>query len=192
MVTRNRLVILAFSSLAWTAAASAQPHAIDTAKSVMTVHVSKGGAFSAFGHNHEIAAPIKGGKADTTAHSIELSVDAAALRVRDPDASEKDRAEVQKTMLGPEVLDSERYREIVFRSTSAKPAGPGSWLVSGTLTLHGQTRPVAVKVTERGGHYVGQALIRQTEFGITPIKVGGGAVKVKDEVRIEFNVELAK
>jgi hypothetical protein len=35
-------------------------------------------------------------------------VDARALRVIDKDASEKERGEVQKTMLGPEVLDSER------------------------------------------------------------------------------------
>jgi hypothetical protein len=28
----------------------------------------------------------------------------------------------------------------------------------------------------------------QTDFGITPIKIGGGAVKVKNKVRVRFDV----
>jgi hypothetical protein len=32
---------------------------------------------------------------------------------------------VQKTMLGPEVLDSEAHQEIVFKPTAAEPAGQG-------------------------------------------------------------------
>mgnify|MGYP003298491664 CR=1 FL=1 len=62
----------------------------------------------------------------------------------DKDESEKDRTEVQKTMLGPEVLDSEHHQEIVFKSTGAEPAGQGRWTVHGNLTLHGQTHPVMV------------------------------------------------
>ncbi|HEV2687217.1 MAG TPA: YceI family protein [Bryobacteraceae bacterium] len=189
---RNRIAIFALSSLAWIAAAIAQPRAIDTTKSVMTVHVYKGGAFSAFGHNHEISAPIRSGSADITGHHVELTVEASALRVRDTDASEKDRAEIQKTMLGPAVLDTERYREIVFRSTAAEPAGTGAWNVSGALTLHGQTKTVAVRVSEKAGHYIGQVALKQTDFGMKPVKVGGGAVKVKDEIRIEFDIQLAR
>src|SRR2546426_9565205 len=89
--------------LAWTGAASAQHHAIDTQRSVMTVRVYRTGVFSALGHDHEIAAPIAGGSVDAAAHRVELRIDARALRVRDADASEKDRSEIQKTMLGPEV-----------------------------------------------------------------------------------------
>ena len=100
------LLFLATSSLAWTVAASAQEQAIDIRKSVMTVRVYKAGVFSAFGHDHEIAAPITGGSADIATHHVELRMDAGALRVRDPKASEKDRNEIQMTMLGPEVLDS--------------------------------------------------------------------------------------
>ena len=38
------------------------------------------------------------------------------------------------------------------------------------------------------GHYRGSAKLRQTEFGITPVTIGGGAIKVKDEIRIEFDI----
>ena len=168
----------------------AQPRPIDTAHSLMTVKVSKAGAFAAFGHDHEIGAPIESGTVDAAAKRVEVNVRAGALRVRDPKASDNDRAEIQKTMLGPEVLDAGRYPEIAFHSTAAESAGPNAWRVTGQLTLHGQTRPVTVDVRDEGGRYVGSASLRQTDFGIKPIKVAGGVVKVKDEVRIEFQIQL--
>jgi polyisoprenoid-binding protein YceI len=184
------MLSLAASSLAWAASVSARPQAIDIRKSVMTVHVGKAGLFSAFGHDHDIAAPISAGSADT-AH-VELHIQSRALRVRDSRASEKERDEIQRTMLGPEVLDVERHPEIVFRSTAVEPAGPDSWRVRGTLTLHGRTRPVTVQVTERAGHYVGNSLLKQTDFGIKPIRIAGGTVRVKDEIRIHFDIQLAR
>jgi polyisoprenoid-binding protein YceI len=169
-----------------------ETHAIDTGKSVMRVRVYKAGVLSAFGHDHEIAAPIAAGKADPEAHTVELRVRAAALRVQDAKASEKDRAEIQKTMLGPEVLDADRHAEIVFRSTGVEAAGAGAWTVRGTLALHGENRPIAVEVREKEGHYVGSALLKQTDFGIKPVRVAGGTVKVKDQIRIEFDIQLAR
>ena len=179
----------------WAAAAAgllaAEPLAIDTAKSTMTVRVYKAGVFSAFGHDHEISAPVAEGKADRAAHTVELRVEAGALRVVDPKASEKDRAEIQKTMLGPDVLDTARFHEIVFRSTSVDAAGSGAWTLRGNLTLHGQTKPVAVEVHEKEGRYTGSALLKQTDFGMKPVRVAGGTVKVKDQVRIEFDIQLS-
>jgi len=170
--------------------AHGEQRAIATKTSEMTVRVYKSGVLSAFGHDHEIAAPIAGGSVDAGAHRVELRVNADAMRVRDPGTSEKDRAEIQKTMLGPEVLDVERYHEIAFRSTSAEKAGEGVWRVSGTLSLHGESRPVVVEVRERDGHYVGSARLKQSEFGIKPVKVAGGTVKVKDEIRVDFDIQL--
>src|SRR5258708_5275084 len=126
-------------------AASGQTRAIDTQKSTMTVHVSKAGVLSAFGHDHEISAPIAKGTADTATHHVELHVQAGALKVRDAKASEKDRNEIQKTMLGPEVLDVAHHPEIVFRSSGAEPAGEGVWKLRGSLTLHGESKPVVVE-----------------------------------------------
>jgi YceI-like domain len=54
-------------------------------------------------------------------------------------------------MLGPKVLDAEHYQEIIFRSNSAQPKGAGFWTVRGTLTLHGNARPVTVDVQEKDG-----------------------------------------
>jgi polyisoprenoid-binding protein YceI len=166
--------------------------AIDTGKSVMTVRVYKAGFLSALGHDHQIAAPISSGAVDNSARQVELHANAAALQVRDQKVSDTDGAEIERTMLGPEVLDSGRFPEIVFRSTGTEPTGPGSWRVQGNLTLHGQTRPVEVEVRETGGHYVGSARFKQSEFDIKPVKVAGGSIRVKDEVRIEFDIQLVR
>jgi len=83
-----------------------------------------------------------------------------------------------------------KYSEISFQSTKADQSGGGSWKVYGMLMLHGQTKPITVQVSEKNGHYVGQASLKQTDFGIKPIRVGGGAVRVKDELSIEFDIQL--
>jgi polyisoprenoid-binding protein YceI len=189
----QRTMLALCVSLAWTAPADAQQRAIDTEKSTLTVHVSKAGVFSALGHNHEIAAPIARGTVDATAHRVELHTSTGALQVRDPDVSDKDRAQIRTAMLGPEVLDAQRYPEIVFRSTAAEPSGTGSWRVAGTLALHGQTRAVVAEVKETAeGHYVGTSRFKQTDFDIVPFKAAGGAVRVKDEIRIDFEIQLMR
>jgi polyisoprenoid-binding protein YceI len=185
----RRIAFLVAISLICVLDVSAQQHKIDTQKSTLTIHVGKTGAFSGLGHEHEVSAPIQSGMADTGSHAaVEIHVDARALRVIDKDQSEKDRAEVQKTMLGPEVLDSENHQEIVFKSTSAEAAGQGQWTLRGNLTLRGQTRPVTVRVTLKNGQYTGEATVKQTDFGIKP--PGKAGVRAKDEVTIEFDVRL--
>ena len=91
-------------------------------------------------------------------------------------------------MLGPQVLDSAKYPEIRFESDTVEPAENGHWKAIGKLTLHGQTHPVMLEARLDAGHYRGSASLKQTEFGIQPVSVAGGAVKVKDEIRIEFEI----
>src|SRR5260221_7336349 len=186
----RRTVFLAGATLVCGLGANAQQHYIDTQKSTLTIHVGKTGIFSGLGHEHEVSAPIHNGTADTGLRpGVEVHVDARELRVVGKDEPEKDRAEVRKTMLGPEVLDSDQHPEIVFKSTGAEPGGPGRWTLHGNLTLHGQTRPVTVQVTLKDGRYTGAATVKQTDFGIKP--PGKAGVKAKDEVRVELDVKLA-
>jgi polyisoprenoid-binding protein YceI len=186
----RQILFLAVATLVCALSASAQQRSIDTQKSTLTIHVGKTGVFSGLGHEHEVRAPIHSGIADTGSHpAVEIHVEARELRVIDKSESDKDRAEVQKTMLGPAVLDSDHHQDIVFKSTSAEPVGPGRWTLRGNLTLRGQTRPVTVQVTLKDGRYTGESTVKQTEFGIKPPGVAG--VKAKDEVGIEFEVWLA-
>lgn len=171
----------------------AQTHKIDVKQSSLKISVLKSGFFSAFGHNHEIQAPIAEGTVEqSSSPAVSLRVESADLRVLDPDTSPDTRADVQKTMLGPQVLDVEHFPEISFRSTSVDSAGSNHWRVHGDLTLHGQTRPLVLDVTLVDSHYRGSVTLRQRDFGITPVSVAGGTVKVKNEVKIEFDILLQR
>ena len=185
-----RTVLLAAAIFVGVPGVSAQQHTIDTQKSTLTIHVGKAGVFSALGHEHEVRAPIHSGVAETGSHpTVEVRVDARALRVIDNDDSEKNRAEVQKTMLGPEVLDSEHHQEIAFKSTDVEPTGQGQWTLRGNLTLRGQTRPISVQATLKDGRYIGETSVKLTDFGIKP--PGKAGVRAKDKVTIQFDVRLA-
>jgi polyisoprenoid-binding protein YceI len=179
----RRIVFLAAASLVCVLDVSAQQRNIDTQKSTLTIHVGKTGAFSGLGHEHEVRAPIHNGTADTGSHpTVEIHVNARELRVIDKDDSDKERAEVQKTMLGPEVLDSQGHQEIVFKSTGAESVGEGRWMLHGNLTLRGQTRPITVQVTLKDGRYTGEATVKQTDFGIKPPGKAGSEPKTKLEL----------
>src|SRR3989442_14973896 len=189
MMTKLSLLalVISLSSVLWAADAPAGG-AIDPQKSSITVSVFKAGVFAAFGHEHEISAPMQQGSFTENPGSVELTVDARRMRVMDKGISEKDRAEIQQTMLGPKVLDSEKFPTIRFRSTRVELLGEGKWSLLGDLTIHGETRPVKVRVEGANGRYHGTAELKQKDFGITPVTVGGGAVKVKNELRVEFDI----
>lgn len=177
----------------------AQEREVDTAHSTIKLRVLKSGVFSAFGHNHEIEAHIADGRVHLGDNpSVAITVRARDLKVADPDASPKDRQEIQQTMEGPKVLDVERFAEISFKSTEIRmqggkeksEKGEQRWNVRGNLTLHGKSSPITMVVESRHDHYVGTCEVRQRDFGMTPVSVAGGSVKVKDEVKVEFDVVL--
>lgn len=187
------VILLLFITTTISAVLSAQARpspsstSIDTEHSTMTVHVYRSGLFSFAGDNHEIQAPIASGSLNEAERTVELRVDVRQMRVLDPNLSADKRSQVQGKMLSPDVLDPERYPEITFRSTGVDEKN-SNLSVRGNLTLHGETRPINVSVTRTQSRYRGSATVKQTDFGIKPISVAGGTIKVKDEVRIDFDI----
>jgi polyisoprenoid-binding protein YceI len=175
-------------------APNANKKEVDVAHSKMTVHVYKSGLFSAFAHDHDIDAPIKSAQLTTSDQdaAVALHVDARKLQVRDAAESESTRAKIQATMLGAQVLDADRFPEILFQSNAIEPRGPDHWMVHGRLAMHGAERPIAFEVAFKDDRYRGSATLKQTDFGMTPVTIAGGSVKVKDDVRVEFEIALAK
>ena len=174
------------------AAVGAEKRPIDAEHSRLIVHVGKAGFFSGLGHEHEISAPISRGEVELSAPaSVAFTVMAGKLAVLDPSESESTRAEVQKTMLGPTVLDAEKFPEIRFVSESVERLSDSHWKVHGKLTLHGQTQPVVLETRLEKGHYQGTASLLQSSFGVTPIRLAGGTIQVKNEVQIKYDIVLA-
>jgi hypothetical protein len=171
------------------ASLQAESRAIDTAQSKLTVFVYKSGLFSGFADDHVIDAPLaRGTVSDAPPLAVAIEVHAGDLKVRDPNLSASKRDEVQTRMVGPQVLDTMKFQSITFESTTVEPNGTDRWNVTGRLTIHGQTRPVTFPTTRANGRYRGTVLLKQRDFGITPISIAGGTVKVKDELKIEFDI----
>ena len=199
---RTHPYVLALLIAGAVSVAAQQTLAIDPATSKFTIHVDKTGFFSVAGDKHEIEAPIASGTIDEKAKTVTLKVEAAKLKALDPQLSADKRAEVQKKMEA-EVLEVTKYPEISFLSTEVTSDKIGHWNVKGELRLHGQAHPVTVSVTEPSTelalgkppavrHFNGTATLKQTDFGIKPITIAGGAVKVKDELKLEFQITAAE
>ena len=85
-------------------------------------------------------------------------------------------------------LEMKKFPEITFRSSRVQKLAEGQWKVDGDLSLHGVTQPVSLTVKQTGDSYTAHTVLKQTDFGITPISIGGGMIKVKNEVEIDFQI----
>lgn len=99
-----------------------------------------------------------------------------------------DRAEIKK-VLREKVLDAAAHPLITFRST-AVAGTPESFTIEGELTIRGRTRPVTVRGRLADGRAVGTATVVQSRWGIKPYSAFFGALKLADEVDVEFDVDL--
>jgi polyisoprenoid-binding protein YceI len=85
-------------------------------------------------------------------------------------------------------LETTKFPEITFRSSRIERIAGGQWKVDGDLSLHGVTKPVSLTVKQTGDSWTTHTVLRQTDFGIKPISIGGGMIKVKNEVEIDFQI----
>lgn len=193
--------ILIFALATATLAQQKGVYSIDGAKSEMEVHVYRDGVFKTFGHDHLIGAKKMSGQVQFDEGKIEnskvsLKVEAKSLTVIDSSQSRKDRQDVQATMISVKVLDAAKFPEILFTSTgvsSVKKIATGWELnLSGLLQLHGIEKMVSFPLRmHTEGHQLearGEVSLLQTEYGIAPVKVAGGTVKVKDKLKVTFAI----
>ncbi|MGA2714442.1 MAG: YceI family protein [Bryobacteraceae bacterium] len=175
--------------LAVTLPLSAQEKAIDTQRSTITIHVGKSGLLSAAAHDHTINAPISSGSIqESAAPHIEFTVESAQMTVKpDPKVDAKTQATIQMDM-EEMTLETKKFPGIMFRSSRIEKLTGGQWKVDGDLSLHGVTKPVSLTVKQTGDSYTTRTVLKQTDFGIKPISIGGGMIKVKNEVEIDFQI----
>jgi polyisoprenoid-binding protein YceI len=180
---------------------AARSYTIDSSRSSATIEVGKAGVFSfAAGHTHEVVAPSITGTiavdiSDPAQSNVRVTIDASALKVTGKGEPADDVPKVQETMSGTQVLDVQRYPQITFASTSvAFKNYTGAALdvvVTGQLTLHNVTRsivvPVAIRLEGDTVTATGRFPVKQTDYGIRPVSVGG-VVSVKDVLNISFTI----
>ncbi len=171
------------------------------AESRFQVEVSKAGLLAVLAHDHVIGIRGYSGRVVLSPRGIadsgmELRIDTRSLVVLDEKPSAADRAKITRSM-HEEVLESARYPEAIFRSTGVAGMTEGRdgeirFQLTGDLTLHGVTRAIVLPVTLRRlpGELraTGRYVLKQTDFGIRPYSTAGGAIKVKNEVVIDFQI----
>jgi polyisoprenoid-binding protein YceI len=135
--------------------AIAQRVPIDPAHSKVTVRVYKSGFLSGLAHDHEIHAPVAAGSVDVVHQAVEITFKVSEMKVIDTEASQSDRQEIEATMKGPKVLDMVQFPEISFASSRVASSRSGHSEATGTLKLHGVSRPVSVPVVLRADKYSG-------------------------------------
>ncbi len=173
--------------------------AIDSDVSQVVIDVGKAGVFSFAGHIHEVVARARGHVTfepdDWRRSAIALEFDAAALRVTGKGEPAADVPDVQRTMVSDQVLDVKRFPLIVFNSrrisVDGRKGNAGTVTIEGELTLHGRTRPMTIRVSatlDASGRLTarGSFSLNQTDFGIEPVTAGGGTVRVRDAVDVQF------
>jgi polyisoprenoid-binding protein YceI len=199
MGTVLRSVVMAAMSLG-AFAAQAKTLQLVPGESQVRIHVGKSGLFSEFAHEHDVSAPAFSGevswnKSDLSDGKVTATFDARRMTVI-PEHEPKDAPKVQATMLGPEVLDTAKFPRIRFSSkqVTSKPGASGEvqLQVTGELELHGMIRPITVPLRVEVGNGIleasGSVVLRQTDFGIKPIRLAGGAVTVPDEITVQLKL----
>jgi polyisoprenoid-binding protein YceI len=178
-------------------------YAIDKSSSKFTVRAFATGMLSTFGHSPTFAVRDFDGDLEFSPEaldktSLSLRVRAGSLEVMD-DIKNSDRQEIESTM-NRSVLETEKYPDISFATTrvSANSLGEGRYQanLNGNLTLHGIIRPIAIptQVTLMGDmlRAGGEFPLLQTNFGIAPVSVAGGTLKLKDEIKFVFDIVARK
>lgn len=132
--------------------------------------------------------------ADPARSSVTVTVDPGSLQVAEATGgvmplTDTDRAEIVKNVRG-KVLHTDAHPSITFRSTAVEGT-PESFTVTGDLTIIGVTRPVTIRGRLAGDRLTGATTVVQSQWGIKPYSALFGQLRVADEVRVEFDLDVS-
>jgi polyisoprenoid-binding protein YceI len=171
-------------------------------RSLVTIEVRRAGSLARFGHDHVVASrDLRGyvapdeGRADLYVPLERLTVDEPALRQAAGFAttpSEDDIAGTRGNMLD-KVLEADRFP---FARIRVSGTGAGAGTMGVEITLHGTTRALEapVQVDRRGDEIdvSGRLALDQSDFGIKPFSILGGAVQVQDRIELRFRITATR
>jgi len=178
---------------------------IDTARSIAVIRVYRAGQLARFGHDHVVAsrdirgfvllsADVQQGRADLYVPLDTMTVDEPALRAQADFQTQPSLVDIENTRRNmlDKTLESTRYPFAVLHLTPR----PGQLLpnisVNADITLRGNTRtqvvPVDIEASAGLLRISGQFGLHQSEYGIAPYSVLGGALQVQDRIDIRFEL----
>jgi len=182
------------------AAAGKAVYRIEPASSIVVIEVRHGGSLARLGHDHVVAShDVQGyvlpadGRADVYVPLATLVVDEPALRGAahfDTTPSDADVAGTRRNMLGRVLdVDAHPFAQVRVRRADANH-------VDADIALHGVSRaarvPIDLAIDADRVDVSGDVTLRQTDFGIVPLSILGGAVQVQDELALHFTLHALR
>jgi polyisoprenoid-binding protein YceI len=179
-------------------------YVIDPKGSTFVAQVFAAGLLASFGHSPRIA--IHSFEGDVSFALTGLSLEAAMLRINiQADSLEvidqidqKDKDAIHRKM-SEEALEVDRFPEIVYQCSRVSASGSGDrfWVaMNGELTLHGVTRPMPVTaravVSGDSVRATGEFTVKPTDYEMPPVTAAAGAIRIKNEVRLTFDIVARK
>lgn len=183
------------------AAAQGKPvYRVDPEQSLVSILVRRGGSLAHLGHDHVVAShgvqgyvALDDGSADLFVPLAELSVDEPALRAEsrlDTQPTESDIAGTRSNMLD-KVLEAQRFPYALIHISSGEKTPTGLRLDI-TITLHGVSRsfvvPAQMETVQGEMSVTGTLELKQSDFGIVPFSILGGAMQVQDRLNLRFRI----
>jgi polyisoprenoid-binding protein YceI len=173
-------------------------YTIDMANSRITAQLTQEGFLAKLRPRNEVLVKSFNGKIQVSAKdesdiAVVLESEVRSMTNVDKDMSDFERKEFHN-ILHNVVLESEKFPTIKFASisvTDVQPSDDGrNFTLNGDLTIREVTRRVAVPVSVTVGNQelraTGEGRFKQSEFGIKPYVGGLGAIKIADELKINF------
>jgi polyisoprenoid-binding protein YceI len=173
-------------------------YTIDPASSQIMVQLTQEGFLAKLRPRNEVAVKNFNGKIqvaqnDESDIAVVLESEVNSLTNVDKDMSEFERKEFHN-VLHNVVLESEKFPTIKFASisvTDVQESNEGrTFTLNGDLTIREVTRrvavPLSVTIRDQELRATGEGRIKQSEFGIKPYTGGLGAIKIADEVKVNF------
>lgn len=175
---------------------------VDPRRSLLTVEVGRAGTLARLGHEHVVASHDLQGYVAPGEGRSDLYLPLALLAVDEPDLrdaagfapqpSPEAVAGTQRNMI-ERVLDAERFPFLLIGARRGENVQAPLQLA---ITLRGATRhfEIPVQIEQLAGDLIvsGQMSVKQSDFGIVPMAVLGGALQVRDRLDLHFRIVAAE
>jgi polyisoprenoid-binding protein YceI len=190
------LVFALTLALPGSAAAQAEPWAIDGAHSAAQFSVRHFGVSTVRGGFTKITGTIAIDDKDLTQSTVDVTIDATTVNTQNEG---RDRH-----LKSADFFDIEKFPTMTFKSKKVEKAGAGRLKVTGDFTLHGVTKEIVLDVEgptppltmpqNRGWKRGATATtkVNRRDFGLVWGTVVEGVAAVSDEVNITIDLELNK
>ena len=183
-----------------TTESTATRYRLDATQSQFIIDANSTGLLWFMGHKHHVAAKEFTGEVELapdvlTPAILQLTVRTASLAETGAWFTEQEKQIITNT-IHKEVLETEKYPEAVFKTTTvtAKKTGENQYeaKLEGDLNLHGVTRhitiPTKVSINADTLKATGKFDFERDDFQIKTHAIKGGMIRVANDMKISFEI----